>query len=116
MKNLDYIILKTANDLDLDKETVKTLVNAYWNEVNRKVIGFETRTVGIRGVGTITISKYKLRDYILKKIRIIKRLKLSKKYSEQKKAEMIAEAKEKLRMALKHRDEIAKEYAIKFNQ
>lgn len=73
MKNIDYIISKTSNDLKIPKDKVKPLVDEYWSTLERKVSKMESTTIFIRDVGVITISKFKLRGYIIELLYKIRR-------------------------------------------
>lgn len=108
MKNIDNIVLKTSKDLDIPKEKVKLVVDGYWNEVYDKLLSLEATTVYIRHVGLITISRYKLRKFILRFIDKIRNMKKSEKYNDSEKQEMIEKTKKKLSKALIQRDIIAK--------
>ena len=108
MKNIDNIILKTSKDLDIPKEKVKLVVDGYWNEVYDKLLSLEATTVYIRNVGLITISRYKLRKFILRFIDKIRKMKKSEKYNDSEKHAMVETTKRKLRKALVQRDIIAK--------
>lgn len=108
MKNIDNIILKTSKDLDIPKEKVKLVVDEYWNEICNKVITLEATTVYIRNVGLITISRYKLRKFILKQIDKIRGLKKVDKFTEEEKPILRERAKKKLEKALIQRNIIAK--------
>jgi hypothetical protein len=115
MKDINHVILKTCKNLYLPKEKVKPLVDFYWNEVYRKLMTFESSTVHIREVGTITVSKFKLRLFLQKYILIIKRVLNSEKYPKEKMDEIKSKYFFYLRKLLKERDRIAKIYAKKFN-
>lgn len=108
MKNIDNIVLKTSKDLDIPKERVKLVVDAYWNEVYDKLLSLDSTTVYIRNVGLITISRFKLRKFISRYIQKIRNIEKSVRLSDSDKHLYLTKTKEKLRKALVQRDIIAK--------
>jgi len=117
MKSIDSAIRKTINDLNISpdkEEQVKKVVMEYWETIYLKVISGEFTAVSVRGVGTFVLSRYKLNKLIRNQIRKIKRIKKSKKFTEETKAKWLEHYYEKLRLALKQRNEIAIEYAKTF--
>jgi hypothetical protein len=100
--------------MDIPKEKVKVIVDAYWDGVYKKLLNLDSTTVFIRNVGLITISKFKLRKFIYKFIDKIRFLNKGDNYSEQQKQKLNPLYIKKLRKALFQRNIIAKDYAKKF--
>lgn len=115
MKNIDNIILKTSKDLDLSKEKVKIVIDKYWETVSYRLTHLESTTIFIRNVGLITVSKFKLKNYIKKLIANIRFMKRSEEHDEDIKQKTIVNYTNKLSKALKQRNIIAKHYAKRFN-
>lgn len=117
MKNLDYVIRKTATEMDLPEDKVKILIETYWKEIYQKMVnGMDDgkATLFLRNIGMFTFSRYKLNNFIRKKIGKIKGMTKSKKYSEEIKKEFIEKQTNKLKKSLKYRNLVAKDYAEKF--
>lgn len=117
MKNLDYAIKKTVNDKDLPEGPVRILIERYWQEAYDKIVnGMDDgkSTLFLRNVGMFTVSKYKLTNFIKKKIDKIKGMRDSDKYTPEQKEEFEKRHKQKLALSCKYRNLIAKDYAEKF--
>lgn len=112
MKNIDYVIQRTASELGLPVEKVKPVVMAYWKTACDKLTRLEATTVSIRHVGNFTISRYKLYGYIRKRIAKIKFAQTSGKYDYDpvKKQDILDFHYVKLRKALVKRNTLAKHY------
>lgn len=116
MKNIDYVIQRTASELGLDPAKVKAVVNEYWKTATDRLTKLDSTTVSIRHVGNFTISKYKLNNYIRKRIYKIRYAKTTDKYDEQKRADVLEFHYKKLKKALVQRDILAKHYQKIFKQ
>lgn len=119
MKNIDYAIKKTVTDLSLSgkEKQVKNLIDRYWSEVYDKMVNGlpeEKSTLFLRNIGMFTVSRYKLNNFIKKKIGKIKGMAKSEKYSDDVKKEFIGKQKKKLTLSLSYRNLVAKDYAEKF--
>jgi hypothetical protein len=114
MKNLDFVIKKTAIDLNLPESEVKIVIEGWWQQVYNEVANVKSTTIAIRKVGVITVSKLKVRTFILNTIRKIRSTKISKRFSEDNKEKYIAKYKKRLRNALVQRNILAKDYAEQF--
>jgi hypothetical protein len=119
LKNLDYAVKKTVNDLFLSNQEseVKALVDRYWQEVYDKIVNGlpeDKSTLFLRNIGMFTVSRYKLNNFIKKKIGKIKGMAKSEKYSDETKKEVIERHKKKLTLSLSYRNLVAKDYAEKF--
>lgn len=114
MKNIDFIIKKTARDLKLPENEVKLVVMEYWKSIYNKILTGSETTVTARHVGTFTVSRWKLNNYIKKIIAKIRRIKKTDKLSVEKKEEILTVEYKRLKNCLFHRDRIAKNYAEQF--
>lgn len=114
MKNLDFVIKKTAADLKLPEDECKKVIEGWWQEVHSEVVNVKSTTLGIRKVGVFTVSKVKIRTFILKTIRKIRNTAKSTKFSEKNKVIYIAKYKKRLRNACVQRDILAQDYAEQF--
>lgn len=110
MKNIDYVIHKTATELGLPEDKVKTVIMEYWKTATLRLINLQATTVSIRHVGNFTVSRYKLNNYIRKRIEKIRFTRNTDKYDEQRRAEMLDFHTSKLRQALVQRNILAKHY------
>lgn len=115
MKNIDFIVKKTANDLNISEEIVRPFIDKYFKLCYDKMvlgkIKDDDTTIFLRNIGLFTISRYKLNNHIVKKISKIKGMMKSNKYTDEVKKEYVQKQKTRLTKALKHRNIIAKEYA-----
>lgn len=117
MKNLEYAIRKTATEMDLPEDKVRIVIEKYWSEIYQKMVnGMEDgkATLFLRNVGLFTLSRYKLNNFIKKKIGKIKGMAKSTKYSEDVKKDFIEKQTKKLKKSLLYRNLVAKDYAEKF--
>jgi|HubBroStandDraft_2_1064218.scaffolds.fasta_scaffold169274_3 hypothetical protein len=114
MKSLDYVIKKTAKELNLPEDQTRKLLTAYWKEIERQLVEIKSTTISIKKLGVITVSKIKIRNFIIDTIRRIRRMEKSTKYSDDKKRSYIDRHKKKLKNALIQRNILAKDYAEKF--
>lgn len=112
MKNLDYVIKKTSEDLNYPEEVVKKVLGKYWQSAYSKIISANITTIGLRHIGVLTISKFKLAIFIKKKIAFIRYLKKIRvaPEKEEKRWMKIETQMKKLRKALIHRNRIATLY------
>lgn len=94
--------------MDIPKEKVKLVVDEYWKKVYDKLLTLEATTVYIREVGLITISRYKLRRFILRWINKIRNVKKTPKYDEVERKRILDNMTAKLSKALAQRNIIAK--------
>ncbi len=114
MKNIDSAIKKVSALLNIPEEKVKPVIMEYWENIYKKILKGEETTITARHIGTFTVSHYKLRPYILEKLRKIRNYKIAVNITEEKRIECITEETEKLRKALVHRNELAIQYAKMF--
>lgn len=117
MKNLDYVIRKTATEMNLPEDKVRNLIERYWREIYQKMVNGmddDKTTLFLRNIGLFTVSRYKLNNFIKKKISKIKGMGKSVKYSDEIKKEFIQKQKQKLVKSLTYRNLLAKDYAEKF--
>lgn len=118
MKNLDYVIKKTASQIKLPEDKVRKVVEKYWETLRDKMVNGmdnEKTTLFLRNIGLFTVSRYKLNNFIKKKISKIKGMERSEKYSDEQKKVFFERHKKKLALSLKYRNLVAKDYAEKFD-
>jgi hypothetical protein len=111
------VIKKTATDLDLPEEKVRIIIEKYWKDIYQKIVNGmddDKTTLFLRNIGLFTISRYKLNNFIKKKIAKIRGMGSSTKYSDQIKEEFIGKQRKKLAKSLIYRNIVAREYAEKF--
>lgn len=117
MRNLDYAIKKTAVDMGLPEDKVDLVIQRYWKEIYQKMVhgmDNEKTTLFLRNLGLFTISKFKLNQFIKKKIYKIKKMGASE-YSEEIKKEVIEKQRGRLVKSLVYRNLIAKDRVEKLN-
>lgn len=114
MKSIDFAIKKTALDLGLPEDKVKIVVMAYWKDIYGKILRGEETTLTVRHIGSFTVSRWKLYNYIRKIIEKIRRIRRSEKVLPEKKEELLGIEYKRLRLCLYHRNIIAKSYAEQF--
>lgn len=116
MKNLEYVIKKTAADLELPESTVRPIVMEYWRNAMENIVRLQATTTSIRHVGNFAVAKYKLNNYIRKMIAKIRRTRSSVTFSEEKKQEIIAGYINQLKPALRERNILALHYQKMFKK
>jgi len=103
--------------MNLPEDKVRILIEKYWLELYKKLVNGmddEKTTLFLRNIGLFTVSRWKLNNFIKKKIDKIKGMGKSKKYTDEAKKEFIDRHKSKLKLSLTYRNLIAKDYAEKF--
>lgn len=113
MKSIDFAIRKAAKDLDIPEDKAKVVVMEYWNTIYKKLLSGSNSAITVKHVGTFAISRYKLNISIRKKIGKIRRIRISK-LSPEKKEEILTDDFKRLTLMLKHRNDIARQYAENF--
>ena len=116
MKNMGYVIQRTASELGIPEEKVKIVLMEYWRTATSRLINLDATTVSIRHVGNMTVSRYKLYNYIRKRIEKIRFVKDYDKYDEEKRKELLEYNLSKLRKALVQRDILARYYQKRFKK
>lgn len=116
MKNLDHVIRKTAADLNLPEKEVHDILIGYWATVNKKVWELSETTIALRHIGVIAISRFKINNFIRKKIESIRRTRNSTKLTVEQKEMYELRLYERLRKALYQRDKLAIHYQKKFRR
>lgn len=114
MKNIEFVIKKTAKELGLPEDQVRHTLMEYWKTGMANIFSLETTTVAFRGIGVFTVSRYKLYNYLKKQIGKIRRMRTLKTVSEEKRAEILKGYMEDLRVALVQRDKLAIHYQKRF--
>src|SRR5687768_6498775 len=116
MKNLEFVIKKTAADLGLPETIVRPIVTEYWKASMESIVKLKATTTSIRYVGNFAVVRYKLYKYIRKMIGKIRRMKKATTVSEQKRQESLATYTAQLRLALRERNVLAHHYQKMFNK
>jgi hypothetical protein len=114
LKNIDHVIKKTAAEMNLPEDKVKIVIDKYWRTLYDKMVNGmddDKCTLFLRNIGLFTVSRFKLNNFIKKKINKIKGMENSKKYDEHQKKEFFERHKKKLSLSLKYRNLVAKSYA-----
>lgn len=115
MKNIEYVIKKTALELNVPEDQAKILIMGYWQESYEQVLSMKAEVIGWKHIGILTSSRYKINNYIRKAIKKIRGVQNSKEYTDEKLKQDILEKKySKLRQALKRRNLLAIQYAKEF--
>jgi len=107
LKGIDYVIRKTAAELNLPEDKVKPVVMEYWETIYKRLLKLETTTITARHLGSFTISRFKLNNFIQKSIDKIRRIRATDKLSQEKKDEIVMDEYKRLRTALARRNELA---------
>lgn len=116
MKDLNYVIKKTALDLGLPEDQVRTVLNEYWKTGLSNIFSLGQTTISFRHIGNFTVSRYKLNNYIRKQIGKIRRIKTLDTISEEKRKEILDQYTAKLRTALNQRNILAIHYQKMFKK
>lgn len=114
MKNIDIAIKKTALELGVPEDKAKVVVMAYWQEIYSKLLSGQRSAITVRHLGTFAMSRYKLNNYITKRVQKVKRVGKSVRLTDEEKEEIITNEKKRLSLALIHRNDIATQYAENF--
>jgi hypothetical protein len=107
LKGIDYVIRKTAAELNLPEDKVKPVVMEYWETIYKRLLKLETTTITARHLGNFTISRFKLNIFVQKSVDKIRRIRATDKLSNEKKDEIITDEYKRLRTALARRNELA---------
>ena len=113
MKGIDHAIRKASAELNIPEDKARVVIMEYWDNVYKKIIGGDSTSITVRHLGTFTMSRYKLNNFIVKKIRSIKKVRATKKFTEKKREDTLLNIYKLLRKALIRRNEIAEQYAKK---
>lgn len=116
MKNLEYVIKKTAKELNLPEDQVRTVLGEYWKTGLSNIFTLGQTTISFRHIGNFTVSRYKLNNYIRKQIGKIRRMKTLDTVSEEKRKEILDHYNKKLRTALEQRNILAIHYQKMFKK
>lgn len=106
MKGIDYVIKKTAGQLNLPEAEVKKVVMEYWETIYKRLLHLEQTTITARHLGSFTISRYKLNNFIGKTINDIRKLEEQEFLTDEQK-EVVLKQRKRLMTACKRRTEIA---------
>ena len=110
MKNIDYVIKRTAKELGLPENEVKPIIMEYWRTGIDNIIHMRTTTTAFRHIGVFTVSKFKLVNYLKK---MIDRL---RKFKREGKTDTIKYNLAKFRVGLEQRNILAKHYTSIFKK
>lgn len=110
MKNIQIVNKLVARDFNLNENLVELINGFYWKEVRRKLSSFESTSVSIKHIGTITASKRKTDYFIRTTIRKIRNIRKSNRYKESTKALLLEVNYDRLRKALIQRNILATQY------
>lgn len=110
MKGIDYVNVNVAKELNQPLNIVEQINKEYWREIKRKMNDLESTNIFVRKVGTFMVSKYLINKKIKKTISTIRNTKISTKYSEIKRNEILKNLYNRLRKLLKQRNEVSKIY------
>jgi len=116
MKNIDFVIKKTAKELGQPEDQVRKVLMEYWKTGMSNIFSLEKTTVSFRHIGSFTVSRYKLYNYLKKQIGKIRRMKTLDTVSEEKRAEILKIYHEDLRTALVQRNILAIHYQKRFKK
>lgn len=100
--------------MGIPEEAAKVVIMEYWKEIYSNLISGKCSAVTARHLGTFAMSRYKLNNYIMKRIQKVKRMAKSLRLTDEQKEEYITNEKEKISKALVHRNDIAWQYAKNF--
>lgn len=64
MKNIDYIIKKTAMDLEMPEEKVREVISFYWKDIKGNMDKLEHEAIFIKNLGTIYVPYLPFRRYL----------------------------------------------------
>lgn len=106
MKGIDYVIKKTAVQLNLPETEVKKVVMEYWETIYKRLLKLDRTTITARHLGNFTISRYKLNNFIFKTIRNVRSLRKAE-MSEDARARLLEVNTNRLKVALQRRNDIA---------
>jgi len=116
MKNIDFVIKKTAKELKLPEDQVRPVLMEYWNTGMKNIFSLENTTLAFRGIGVFTVSRYKLYSYLRKQIAKIRRIRVAESISDEKRAEILQDCMEDLYFALVQRNKLAIHYQKRFKK
>jgi hypothetical protein len=116
MKNIDYVIQKTASELQLPVDQARMVIMEYWKTATSRLVNLEATTVSMRHIGNFTVSRYKLNKYIRKRILRIRNTMKNNVTEPVKKQEILDFHYSKLRKALVQRNILAKHYVKIFKK
>lgn len=110
MKNLQTVNKLIAREQGRNENEVEQINDFFWKEVRRKLSSFESTSVSIKHIGTITVSKRKVDQYIKTTIRKIRAIRVSTKYKPATQALLLDVNMNRLKKSLIRRNELAKQY------
>lgn len=111
MKNIDYFNKAIAEKKGLENDIVRKVNDFFWRKgVRKNLTDVNYRSLYIKHLGTITVSKYKLDKKIEHLIKRIRSVRVSPKFKEETKELILAKYYDSLKAMLKRRNEIALEY------
>lgn len=97
MRNPDYFYNLTAEQLNISPELSKKVNEFYWKRIKNIVRNTEQTTIFIRNIGTLYLYLNRIKADIFETIRIIKAMKVSSRFTEEKRSVIIENYKEKIK-------------------
>lgn len=118
MKSPESFYSECAEKLGIDLKVVKKVNSFFWKVgVKRNLSRATYRAIFLKNIGTITISRYKLRVEIVDMLDKIRRTKINVYFTEATKALIDQNLRANLKVLLERRNEIALEnYKPKLNE
>lgn len=110
MRSLESYYAQAATELDIPLSTVKKVNNYFWRVgVKESIKNVNNTSIFIKNLGTFSVSKYKLYREIKRVIRFIRGIRISPKYTEQKRQDILKSYYYNLNKLLEKRNQLAKE-------
>lgn len=110
MKNIQTVSKLIARELEYDENEIERINDFFWKAVRRKLSNLESTSVSIKHIGTITVSKRKVDQFIKTTIGKIRSIRKSVRYKPSTQALLLDINFDRLRKALIKRNELAKQY------
>lgn len=110
MKDIKIVSRKVAKDLNMPVELVNQVNSFYWWEIKTKILAGESTTINVKGLLTFTISRNGVNTFIKNLIRKIRLYKVDTRKKPETNQKLTEKAYDNLRIALKQRNIIAKQY------
>lgn len=110
MKNIHTVNKLISRELNFDEKLVESINSFFWKDVRSQLSNLDSTSVAIKHLGTITVSKRKVDQFIRMTIYKIRGIKKSVKYKESTKEIMLETHMNRLKKALIRRNELAKQY------
>jgi len=110
MKKPEQYYREVADELKLDLSDIRQANSFFWNiGVKEPLREIKHTAVFVKNIGTVVVSRNKLYNEIRRIIRAIRNIRVSVKYRDDKKKEMIDSYMKSLKDLLRKRNELIKE-------